>query len=228
MLPVFKFLKDHRKKIRLWSAWEGDLDLTTADGWKHAIDIVSAAEHSSSRTSERTRRTKQQRAEMGTFSGGRPPFGFCADGVTHHPTEAPLIRRAAREIVEGRSLNSIAVETGVDPRHIAPGDAVGPGARSARAPRRGSRQGGMGSDPGARAAAPGGRRAVGPEAPQRIQAALVPPGRRHLHRWAQDGQQPRPPPGRRGAAPLQGAGGLTGGVGVGGPAGALGGRDDLR
>jgi len=113
LMPLFR-----RLELPVFAAWEAPLDCRTAAGRKQAIDMANAAEFESSRKSERTQDAKAQRAEMGTFSGGQRPFGFMDDGFTHHPTEAALLQRAAAEVIDGRSLNSIAVETGINRRTL--------------------------------------------------------------------------------------------------------------
>ncbi|WP_214416700.1 recombinase family protein [Sphaerisporangium fuscum] len=58
----------------------------------------------------RVRRSHRRRAEEGTPVGGHRPFGWQADRVSLHPVEAPLLQRAARDFIGGRSLRSIVNE----------------------------------------------------------------------------------------------------------------------
>lgn len=108
------------RTIKTWveTVTTGTYDLTTVDGRMTARIKVSVSAAESERISQRTRSAKLQRAEGGVFSGGRRPFGFMDDGVAHHPVEAAQIRRAATEILRGRSLNSLAKEFGVQRRTL--------------------------------------------------------------------------------------------------------------
>lgn len=96
----------------------GTYDLSTVDGRMTARIKVSVSQAEAERISQRTKAEKRQSAEFGKFSGGRRPFGFMPDGVSHHPIEAEQIRTAAKEIIKGRSLNSLAVEFGVNRRTL--------------------------------------------------------------------------------------------------------------
>jgi site-specific DNA recombinase len=53
------------------------------------------------------RRGKESLARAGGFAGGRRPFGFAKDGVTHDPDEVALIQDAARMVLDGKSLLGI-------------------------------------------------------------------------------------------------------------------------
>lgn len=88
----------------------GTDDLSTADGRMVARIKASVDSAEAERTSERLRRAMEQRAARGAPWQGPRVFGWESDRVTAHPVEAPLIREAARRILDGSSLNSIAAE----------------------------------------------------------------------------------------------------------------------
>lgn len=102
-----------KRDIPVEADLEGSVSLSTASGRREAINHANAAEFESSRKSERIKAQRVQAAEKGTYMGGQRPFGFLADGVTHHPTEAPALRKAVEDLLDGRSLNSVAKEMGV-------------------------------------------------------------------------------------------------------------------
>ena len=58
----------------------------------------------------RMRNSHRARANQGTPPGGNRPFGWLPDRLSLEPDEAPLLRRAAKEFIAGRSLNSIVNE----------------------------------------------------------------------------------------------------------------------
>jgi hypothetical protein len=70
----------------------------------------AVARHESEQKGERVRRQKQQAAADGRWLGGRRPFGFEDDAVTHRPREAQAIADATRRILAGDSIRSIARE----------------------------------------------------------------------------------------------------------------------
>lgn len=59
---------------------------------------------------KRMRNNHRRRAEDGLPPRGMRRFGWCEDKATAHPTEGPLLARAAREVAGGRSVSSIARE----------------------------------------------------------------------------------------------------------------------
>ena len=76
--------------------------------WKALMDAAVDAEYESRRSSERIRRSTKADAAAGSFTGGRRPYGFQKDGVTHNPAEAPVIQEAARLLLGGKSVRWIA------------------------------------------------------------------------------------------------------------------------
>lgn len=86
----------------------GEPDLSTADGLMTARFIASMDAAEAQRISERVRRANRAKAERGEpAKQWKRPFGFMEDAITHHPTEAQLIRDAVDEIIAGASLTSI-------------------------------------------------------------------------------------------------------------------------
>lgn len=86
----------------------GDVDLSTADGRMLAGILVSVDRGEAERISERIRRKLLELARNGADKGGPRPFGYEPDRVTIREAEAELVRRAARDVIEGTSLNAIA------------------------------------------------------------------------------------------------------------------------
>lgn len=86
----------------------GDLDLSTDTGRLVARILASVAKGEVERKGARQRDANQQHAQMGRPPAGPVPFGFMSDRVTHHPDEAPAIKRAYEDILAGATLASIA------------------------------------------------------------------------------------------------------------------------
>lgn len=84
--------------------------LDTANGSRDFRDAASAAQHYSDRLSEKLRRKHRAIAAMGGNSGGERPYGFEKDRVTIRPAEAANIQAAARRVITGESLRSIAAD----------------------------------------------------------------------------------------------------------------------
>jgi site-specific DNA recombinase len=102
----------------------GTLDLGTAAGRQKFYSLAVASEYASDVSSERLRLKHSELANEGKFSGGSRPFGYSleefvyADHTGRHikyhlvpnPEEAAAISRAAKEVIEGRSVTSITKE----------------------------------------------------------------------------------------------------------------------
>lgn len=86
----------------------GDDDLSTADGRMVARIRAGVDAAEVERTAERVARKHRELAMSGKAVGGRRPFGFQADRVSHHPTEAKLIRQAAEDVLNGTGVAAIA------------------------------------------------------------------------------------------------------------------------
>ena len=85
-------------------------DLNTADGRQVARMLAASDAAEAERTGERVARAAKQRAESGGNHGGRRPYGFRPDGISVDPAEAAEIVNAARQILAGISLRSIAAD----------------------------------------------------------------------------------------------------------------------
>lgn len=94
-----------------WWHENGEIDLRTRNGRQNARFAVTVSASESDATSERYCDMHQEIAEEGRPSGGGlRPFGFEEDHVTHRTEEAMLIRQAARRVIAGQSVTSIARE----------------------------------------------------------------------------------------------------------------------
>lgn len=96
------------KGIQIATVASGDVDLATADGRMLAGILVSVDRGEAERISERIRRKLLELARNGADKGGPRPFGYEDDRVTVRESEAKLLRRAAKDVLEGTSLNAIA------------------------------------------------------------------------------------------------------------------------
>jgi DNA invertase Pin-like site-specific DNA recombinase len=87
----------------------GDLDLSNATGKMLARIVGSVAEMESEHKSERQRAANVQRAEAGSWWSSQRCFGYTQTGKLAK-REANLIRRAAADVLDGKSLRAIARE----------------------------------------------------------------------------------------------------------------------
>ncbi|MFD0657040.1 recombinase family protein [Thermocatellispora tengchongensis] len=79
-----------------------DSDITTAR-------ILCAVGNQASRdTARRVSRRRREQAEEGRFGGGRRPYGFESDGITHRPDEAQVIAHYTAIGLTGVSVKEIA------------------------------------------------------------------------------------------------------------------------
>ena len=89
----------------------GDDDLSTADGQMVARVKAAVDQAEAKRVSERVRRKVLERLERGLdATGGQRPFGYESDRLTIREDEAEFVRRAADEILAGRSVTGLANE----------------------------------------------------------------------------------------------------------------------
>ncbi len=118
------------KKVKVATVVSGDVDLTTADGRMLANILASIDQGEAERISERIRRKLRELAETGQDKGGPRPFGYGTvkttrtkknpdgseeevevwDRVTIRASEAEYIRKAAKDLLEGKSLRAVAAE----------------------------------------------------------------------------------------------------------------------
>ncbi len=96
-----------------------DDDLTTAEGQRRFRERGSSAEYYSALLSERMRDHHQMLADSGRDSGGMRPYGFEPDRVTIRESEAKQVRDAARQVIAGESLRSIAARWNAEGRTTA-------------------------------------------------------------------------------------------------------------
>lgn len=85
-------------------------DLNTAAGRRVARILAANDAGEAEDISERVIRSKAQAREQGKFPGGRRPFGFEPDGVTHRQAEADAIADAIPRALAGEPLRSIYTE----------------------------------------------------------------------------------------------------------------------
>jgi len=86
----------------------GDVDLATSDGRFKARIMGAMSRMESEKKSERLRRERAQRATAGRPHPGPRAFGFEEGNEAHRGHEADLIREAARMVLAGRSVRSVA------------------------------------------------------------------------------------------------------------------------
>ena len=88
----------------------GDIDLSTAMGVMHAQLSATIAEGYVRTNTEKLQRAKLQAAKDGKFMGGQRPYGFEPQRTAIRESEAKVIREMAGRVIDGESLNSIAVD----------------------------------------------------------------------------------------------------------------------
>lgn len=84
---------------------EKDLYSETAEGF--GLVGVAFAKIEARKVQRRMRQWHRDRADDGASPGGTRPFGWLPDRLTKDPKEAPLLKKAAEEFANSRSLNSI-------------------------------------------------------------------------------------------------------------------------
>lgn len=84
------------------------LDLSNPTGLMVARITVAVAAFEVDQLKGRVKRGLQNRAEAGLPSGGRVPFGFLPDRITHHPVESLAINAATNAILAGDSVRNVA------------------------------------------------------------------------------------------------------------------------
>ncbi|MCL2465573.1 MAG: recombinase family protein, partial [Micrococcales bacterium] len=87
----------------------GSLKLDSDADVAMARVLVAMANKSSADTARRVARAAKQQAIEGGWHGGRPPFGYRADGSNLHviPEQAKLVREAAGRILAGETVYRI-------------------------------------------------------------------------------------------------------------------------
>jgi site-specific DNA recombinase len=87
---------------------DGDLDLSTASGQTIAGILANIARGEMKMKGDRQRAAHKQRASAGKPWATRRPFGFEADGITHNPSEAEMLKGAYGRLIAGASQSEIA------------------------------------------------------------------------------------------------------------------------
>ncbi|MEW1880409.1 recombinase family protein [Rhodococcus sp. NPDC080181] len=100
-------IETHGVEIRTVSG--GMLDLSTSAGRMVARIVGSVARQESEHTSERRRRSNDQKAALGVWQTARRPFGYSPDGEPLEP-EASAVRSAVADVLAGKSLRQVARE----------------------------------------------------------------------------------------------------------------------
>lgn len=96
-----------RHNLPTYTVSAGIYDLSTPTGRMNARIVGAVAKHESEHKATRIRRARLQAATEGRWQGGITPFGFLADGITHHAEQAAAIRIATLDIIAGASLRSV-------------------------------------------------------------------------------------------------------------------------
>ncbi|WKZ82726.1 MAG: recombinase family protein [Acidimicrobiia bacterium] len=105
-LEEFVALAD-RLRIALANV-SGDTDLGSSDGRLKARIMGAVARQESERKGERVAREAEQAARRGIPRGSRRPFGWEDDKTTIRPSEAELVREAARRVLAGETVPAVA------------------------------------------------------------------------------------------------------------------------
>ena len=101
-------LLDVAKGVEIRTVQGGDIDLSNASGRMIATILGSVNMNESEHHAERRREANLARAKAGAWcSTGIRPFGYDKTGVPLEP-EARLIRQAAKDMIAGKSLHSVA------------------------------------------------------------------------------------------------------------------------
>jgi site-specific DNA recombinase len=97
-----------RKGATVETVRAGSIDLSTPTGRMVARMLGATARYESEHKADRIRRKHLELAATGKSAGGGRPFGYEADRRTVRQDEAQLVREAARRVLEGESMRSIA------------------------------------------------------------------------------------------------------------------------
>lgn len=89
---------------------QGEIDLSTPDGRFMARILVNVANKASADAARRGARAHRQKAMAGIPVGGKRPFGWQGDKITLDTWESWLIQEAAKAIIRGKGLTTIARE----------------------------------------------------------------------------------------------------------------------
>lgn len=108
-----------RAGCQLVTVQAGDWDLTTPEGRFMARQLGLLARLEAEKIASRVSRQRRAAAEAGNpHVGGRRPWGFGSDYRTVDPVEAEEIRDAARSLLAGQSLTTVAKRVGRQPTSV--------------------------------------------------------------------------------------------------------------
>lgn len=94
--------------VRLYTDITGPMEFRSATGRLMLTMLGAIAEFESALRSERMLAFNEMAAKKGWRVGGRRPFGFMPNGVTHDEREADAIQKAAVGVIQGQTLGSVA------------------------------------------------------------------------------------------------------------------------
>lgn len=95
---------------RVFADARGAKDLYSEDAESMGLFGAVISKMEVRKMQRRMRRSHRTRAEQGVPVGGTRPFGWLPDRLTLDPQEAPLVRQAITDLINGRSLHSIATQ----------------------------------------------------------------------------------------------------------------------
>nr|WP_231982415.1 recombinase family protein [Mycobacterium sp. E787] len=96
-------------RVPIRTAQGGELDLSTSAGRMVARILGSVARQESEHMSERRIRANRQKAEAGKWQSANRTFGYTMKGEPLEP-EASAVRKAALEVLGGKSIQGVARE----------------------------------------------------------------------------------------------------------------------
>lgn len=101
-----------RRSLRIASVQAGDMDLSTPTGRYFAGQLAGMARYEVEQKGARQVAANRSRAQKGVVLWTRRPFGFDRDGheVTIVESEAAEIRKAAKALLNGAALASVAAD----------------------------------------------------------------------------------------------------------------------
>lgn len=97
-----------RRAVPIETVGDGKYDLRTTGGRTYARIVGALAKQKVEEMSRDLRAKHAELAEAGKPSGGPRPYGYEADHVTPHATEAPVVADVVRRVARGDSLSAIA------------------------------------------------------------------------------------------------------------------------
>jgi DNA invertase Pin-like site-specific DNA recombinase len=96
--------------VRVATVQTGEYDLSTASGRMTARVVGAVSRHESEHKSDRLRRQRAESARAGQPNGGPRPFGYEPGGMKVCRREAKVVEEAARRVLAGESVRSVALD----------------------------------------------------------------------------------------------------------------------